>query len=505
MWIVITIIVIIFFINWIIKTSSKKVIKTQRTTIEQRLKDMQKKGMSDENIIKILEKETKLRLMKGLGFDKIEKPEFSNDLFVWTMNSSHPCSKHKSLNNQINTYSKWTKFFPFNCSCSIVPYSELQERLYEIFRLSISVKNYVYKPNFVHETGSIVSTKDGGFILNPKSLFPLTFYGIDAINAKKLKELLDTGCLYNDIISIIAKSNLVCKEINEYIEKFKPQYISKIEQIKNLSMEWATSSKKKKEKLLIDFCKQAIASLDTRPCCDLQILFEYEFCDNTIDSDLISQFGYENLQTYFSYAKSINKVHIIPNSSHKRNKFEKLLEVGLALSGNDVSLESILRTLSLKKMNEIVIDLKHPNFNRKNKAIEFLIKLSDIKERISKVVVWEDIFQLKSLPEKFLNVNLKQTLFGWRYVNEIAKLILHTYIIGRIASYYTHVVKKYIAKNKNASIKGWKLSIENNDIACPYCKRIMSENYSKTEFPQIPLHIGGCIVNVAPITSKGIV
>lgn len=340
-------------------------------------------------------------------------------------------------------------------------------------------------------TGPVSMTFDGGWVLNPTSTFPLTIYGVDRQTAYELKSLLEGGyslsiyTLSQAIVPIIARSNLRCKEIDDYVKTFKPQYLSRIEELKKSSIEWNTASVKDQIDLLVSFRKQAIESLDIRPYCDLETLFECEPTDATIDDLLIERYGYDNIQLYLRYAGNLEKVHVIPFGHNARNGFEKLIEIGLAIRGTDIPLPNILETLKLKEMNDLVDDLIQKPFRRKSEAIEFLMNLPDIQQRLSKIVAFRELFKLKPLPKEFSNIDLSKISKSLRYAKEIATLIAHTYVMGG-----------YATRNMNQDqgnlsyIKGWELFSVNDDATCPYCKRAASKSYHKEQYPKVPLHIG---------------
>lgn len=341
------------------------------------------------------------------------------------------------------------------------------------------------------DAGSVTATQDSGWILNPKSTFPLTVYGINQLNAEELKRLLDAGYSLgayahaHTIVPIIAKSNLRCKEIDNYVKKFKPQYFNKIEELKQSSSEWALASVRDQDDLLVSFRQQAIKSLDVRPYCDLEILFECEPADATVDDALLDRFGYENLQLYLRYAGNLDKARVIPADHYERGGFEKLVELELARKGTNISFPAVLETLKLKEMNDLVTDLNLKPFGRKGKAIEFLMNLPDVQQRVSKIVAFRELFQLKPLPAEFSSIDLNKISEAWRYANEIATLIAHTYVMGGYAMRNMHQELDDLSY-----IEGWELSPAGDDAMCPYCKRAALKTYSKKQYPKVPVHIG---------------
>ena len=340
------------------------------------------------------------------------------------------------------------------------------------------------------DTGDVISKEEGGWLINPKSTFPLTIYGINRQSAVELKTLLEqayTSSVYDisrKISQIIARTNLRCKEIDDYIRKFKPLYFRKIEQLKQESAEWPVLSDKDREDVLVSFRKIAVDSLDVRPYCNLEYLFEFEPQDFTIDDSLIERYGYDLMQFYVSYADRLDKVFIVPADNYRRQYFEKLAEKKLAIQGTDIPLSYVLNTLTIKEMNEIASDLSIKPFTRKSKAIEYLLNLPDLSERLRKKIAFRELFMLVPLPEEFSNINLIDISKSWKYVNEIAFLLAMTYVNGGYA--LNDLINK---KQYTEYIKGWEIQTVGED-ACPYCKRLAMKEYVGKNYPKVPLHVG---------------
>lgn len=346
-------------------------------------------------------------------------------------------------------------------------------------------------------TGAVIPSNDGGYILNPQSTFPLTIYGIDQHIAKEFKQILDSGYCegsyktVQNVMPIVARYNVRCKEVDDYKKTFKPLYLQSIEKQKESSSEWTTASDLDKEDLLAEFKDVAIASLDIQPDCDLGILFEADYIDMTVDDVLIDKYGYDTIRFYLS--RKI-RVHIITADHDDRKKFERLVEVGLAIRGENIHVESVLGSLTLKEMSTLVSDLSPPKFSRKAKAIEYLSKLPDLKERLHKTISFRSLFCLQSLSEEFSKIDLEKVSLSWQYAQELANLIIGTYYH---AGYST---RDYNGRKEigDSFITGWEISVVNDDRCCPYCKKASSKKYPKNQHPKVPLHIG-CRCHVSPI------
>ena len=343
------------------------------------------------------------------------------------------------------------------------------------------------KPISEHRDSSVILTHDGGWLLNPESTFPLTLYGIDQQTAEEIKKRLDTPGKKNSIVSLIDHPNFCCKEVEDYVRKFKPQYLRKIGELKRFSKKWSSASEGEQEDLLISFREQAIESLDIRTSlCDLEFLFEYDRNDATIDKRLIDRFGYENIHIYLHYLHLQNAVVIIPSDHHHRSSFETLVEVGLTIKGSDIPLQVILNSdLPLREMNEMVAVFNQKPFGRKIKAIDFLLKVPDAKEKLSDLLAVKGFFQVKPLPDEFSNIDINKFSEAWRYPIEIGRLIAHTYRAGHYAARNMHQNQADLS-----IIKNWNLLTCDDDETCPLCKRAAKKSYSKNQYPNVPLHIG---------------
>jgi hypothetical protein len=343
------------------------------------------------------------------------------------------------------------------------------------------------KPNTFEnsDTGSVIKTQDGGWILNPKSTFPLTVYGIDLQTVEEIKRLLDSTYSTGNACSIdhLIPPNFHCKEIDDYVREFKPQYLRKIEELKRSSKKWASASEDNQEDLLFSLREKAIKSLDIQPYCDLEFLLEYDPNDATIDERLVDRFGYNNIQLYLRYA--YNSVSVIPADHYHHSGFEKLVEIGLAKRGYDISLSAILGTLSLREMNELVAVWNQKPFGRKIKAVDFLTNAPDAKQKLSDLLAFKGFFQLKPLPDEFSNFDISKYSEASRYSFEIGRLITNTYIAGC----YT-ICDMHQYRDALSFIKGWELLTRDDDDTCLFCKRAASKSYSKNHYPKVPWHIG---------------
>lgn len=154
------------------------------------------------------------------------------------------------------------------------------------------------------DTGEVTKSEDNGWILNPKSRFPLTIYGVDEEIARRIKEILDRGLsddiyrVAENISSLVARYKVRCKEIDEYIKTFKPIYLKRIEEQIEEYPNWEELSDTEKKDLLSKFRTNAILSLEVRPYCDVEVLFEGDTLDSPLYDTLIEKYGYNTIKYY---------------------------------------------------------------------------------------------------------------------------------------------------------------------------------------------------------------
>ncbi len=249
----------------------------------------------------------------------------------------------------------------------------------------------------VVDLGDLKLTPEGGWILNPKSTFPLTLFGATKESAIDLKVLLDESCArsWHDLLpkirELLSRTNLRCGEIETYIQTQKAIYIQTIQELKESSLEWQNSLEKDRSDLLDEFRQEAIDRLRVRPQANLRVLFEGEPRDITIDDKLIGKYGYDVIVLFLRHAPNLGKVYVIPADHFERRNWEKLSELGLASRGDDIQLISILSALTLREMEELVCDLQVSTFHRKAKAIEFLSKVPDIEQRVRRKLAYRQL------------------------------------------------------------------------------------------------------------------
>lgn len=362
--------------------------------------------------------------------------------------------------------------------------------------ISISVSTSLSRDE-PHDVGEPIADSSGGWILNPRATFPLTVLSVDGNVARELKRHLDQGLAggyyraSEAITPIVARTNLRCAEIDKYVARFKPIYLQKIEELKRGSPEWAQASERDREDLLASFRTQALSALEVRPYCDLEVLFELEPKDVTLDDALIDRYGFEQIQLYFRYAVDLQKVRVIAADHRDRKGLEELVQQGLARRGADIPLPEILFALRLQDLNEMLTDVGEKRVSRKAKAVDLLKDKPDLKTRLGEVVTFRELFQPLPLPSEFAGIDLQQVASAWRHASEIADLMTHTYMM---AGYATRDRDRYKEEQSVLQVKSWQLLPAHD--SCPHCQQAGQKAYAR--MPVTPLHVG-CRCTITPV------
>lgn len=360
-------------------------------------------------------------------------------------------------------------------------------------------KQFVGIPNSIQEQPILVSSipqletiqppiikpliSSSGIIINPSSNYKITLYNVSNEVIQKVKKILKDESSWDtekNLLPLFIQFNIKCREVDEYINKYKPIYHSKVEELKSKSIEYKNSSEMDKRDLEREFYETSANLIYEKAACDLDLLFSQAIIDIPKDDELIQEYGFNTISKYIDFAFDFEKVRI----DYERKGFEDLLKCGLAIPGEEIPMDEILRQHSLKVLNKIANKVDG-FFKRKDKAIDYILADENIKKEIGKHISMRRIFKLKPLPNKFSNINLSDLLKSWKFVEELIKLIVSTY---RDSERYTEEIKGELSWAKGFRI-GKQENI-NTDYICPRAKEECKKKFSKSNPPKLPLHIG---------------
>jgi hypothetical protein len=334
------------------------------------------------------------------------------------------------------------------------------------------------------DTGEIIEAVPGEFTLNPKAPLQLTLRAHDKVIAQEIKDCFDDGNNLGrnnwKIVFLLARYNIICKQIEEYASTNRKVYLETIETLRRGSDEWISASEKGRADLLIGFKDEASEKIKEAPPKKdlLKILFEEEPSDMTADDKLLNFFE-DDMETYGFFITQLgyaDKVRIVPADGYYRKKYENLTEKNFARHGLEIDLIAILESLRLKDINEAVKDLIEKPFRRKARGIEFAASVPDIKERLSNIVSFGELFQIVR-PD---GVDVEEIIKCYRYTNAVVELLEDTYRSGRDTLRTTDDGLEF-------EYDFWEISA---DSCCEACKPLHGLRTNRIPVKLPPFHVG---------------
>jgi len=326
-------------------------------------------------------------------------------------------------------------------------------------------------------------TADGGFQIGASLPFPLTLYGLDRDDAAKLASAMEQGQEYEIgewFGHLVAEKNVRCKELDEWLADAKPAIAKLVAQGAQSSAEWASATELDKQDMLAEFQDAAVNELAVRPGfvdSATTLLFE-EPHDLTVDDALLAHFK-DNPKTYQSLLYAISagsKVQAAPAGDYRRKTFDELTEKGFMRRGQEIPLEDVLAGMTMKQMQEIAGADAPKKFTRKAQAVEFLMSLPDVRQRLEKAISFRELFQLKPIE----GIDLNELANAHAYSAEVARVILRTLRAGL-------GTQRLVDSSKDWEVDGWVLESEE---CCPSCRKNHGKTWKRLPQKLPPYHIG---------------
>lgn len=314
-------------------------------------------------------------------------------------------------------------------------------------------------------------------VVNPKSSFPVTLYNAPQKYLKQVAVILknEEYRKVTELFPLFAEHNILCKEIEEYIAKYKPLYLAHIQKAQEESSEYKDASEMDKKDLNQEFKEEAISLLYEQAESDLQYLFDYNDIATTVDDELIKYYGFENISKYMKLQNKVGKVI----TSWERKEIEELAKTDLISLIDDIDLEEILITQPLKILNAIA-EKEEAHFKRKKAAITY-IKKEDLGHNLGNHLATRKIFKVNPLPDKYANANMQEIANSWTYLRAYLYLLESTHRDGE---------RNYEDINRsNSWIDKWILEPGYNST----CLRAVEEckkSYTRSNPPKMPFHVG---------------
>lgn len=336
------------------------------------------------------------------------------------------------------------------------------------------------------DVGPLTSVGQGAWILNPISPLPLTLIGANESTAKRVRAVLAKRQYWSqsvpELTLLIAQHNLRFTEVDEFVTHCRPKFEALVQQAIANSSEWPTASEKDRKDLRAEFEDAALEKLGVHiGYADLATLLDGQPSGFEDDDELLRRFGSDSaLYSFFlTQLGRASSAVTVKADDWSRKSWEKLVEMGLAIRGKDIPVQRILEGLRLKDLNEMLVGAVPKPLGRKAKAVEAVLALPDLQERISRFVSLREKFQ--AVPPPNLDVEKLHQAFG--YATAVATVVQQTY--------YTAVETLDVLDEKRRDpdmYDAWEIvNFQEPMPACakPYCKK-----YSRLPAKRPPFHLG---------------
>jgi len=339
---------------------------------------------------------------------------------------------------------------------------------------------------------------NGDFVINHKSCFELNIYNINKEEVLKLIEILDET--YNKgtyerieaLTDLLMHCDIKCREIDDYLNEFKPKYDKLVNEFIECNSEWKTASEKDKKDILAEANKRAIEKLGIRPNVNLDILFNYQPKKEIEIRNLLKLFPSKVIKKYVQFWSKDYKVRTIPVDNYNRKFYEELVKHNLAVRGDKISSEKILILLKMDELKQIALkyDVQIPN--KKQDAVKILSEIPEIKEELKQKLGFRQLFQLVPLPEEFKNIQVEDIKNFIDYLKIITDLIGRTYSFAFITD---RTINEY---KKRGFISGYEIISGEDENTCYFCRMQNGKKYKLSDKIIPPLHLA-CRCTLTPI------
>lgn len=281
---------------------------------------------------------------------------------------------------------------------------------------------------------SIRRREDGAFVLNGGTSRQVSLIGANAHIAHAIKDkcdLLPSSSYYdivNDIRDILLENYMQVGEVNAFLNEVRPIIEKRVQLLISEDKEWESLGEKDKKDRTMEYMERSLVSFHTDVSPAMETALSYLAVHSIIQvpflPEMIHEYGIKNLNTYYKYYGRKNPIISIPNPNY-RKPLEDIVKAGLASTGNDMSVEELLSSLTLNKLNEI--SGAEVSFTRKDKAVKYLAEKDDIYSIIKKNIELRSLFVLKSLPLQFVDFDFAQYGELLKYYEAMGDVVVSVY------------------------------------------------------------------------------
>ena len=286
---------------------------------------------------------------------------------------------------------------------------------------------------------TVQQRKDGALVINRGTAAQITLLNATPSAANSIVKIYyEVSSFYEQerqVQTILLENGISVEEINFYQSKVRPIIENRVQKLISEDEEWDTLGELDKKDKMMEYRTSSISEyLDdymkttsgeeidaTTILASLSELALDTPINPPLLKEMINDYGLTNLDTYCDYYGRKNSVISIDNPNY-RKPLEDLVKVGLACTGRDMSVEELLSSLTLSKLNEI--SGAESKFTRKDKAIKYISEKDNIYSIIEKNVTLRSLFALKPLPAQYKEFDVNEYYKIRSYYRALADVVV---------------------------------------------------------------------------------
>lgn len=323
----------------------------------------------------------------------------------------------------------------------------------------------------------------------PGSSLPLTLTNCTKQDAELILNVL-TERIWIDkkndkVYELFAVKNIVCKEIEQYIDEYAPRYKEYVTELLN-------EDKEPDEILSTDeitfmevntqIKKAAAEKLDKQPSVNnFYSLFDSRPDSINWDDEIIKKYSYDALRVYFKNYQYNNSTRFfsVTADQDERKYMEQLVTHGLALQGTDIPFEHYLNMLPIKDLTVLFPDVKKGK--TKNEYLNAIMNTYDynaLREATKKRFTFKSTFMLKEIPE----IDSDLACNYWMYLDTYLSVFWRT-----LFNYDKLDMEHLNSLHGNTKLK---ITYDEQWNHCPYARQMAATPFKANNIKLPPYHVG---------------
>lgn len=290
----------------------------------------------------------------------------------------------------------------------------------------------IESPSEDRGVGTITRNDDGSISISTGKKSCATLLGASQQIAEEIIGICDSHSSYEaskKVGSVLMENEILIKEVEEFCSKVRPIVDKRVRDLIAKDEEWDSLGERDKEDKKEEYQRISMVEFgeDVSPAMatSLSYLTFNRPLYVPLFNEIASEYGSDNVLTYSQYIGRKKSTISIPDVNY-RKPLEELVKVGLAYTGKDMSVEELLSTLTLERLNELAST--ETRFTRKDKAIKYLAEQENIASIIDKNVTLRSLFGLLPLPDKYKEFDFEKYSQSCDYYNNLADVLLYLYL-----------------------------------------------------------------------------